>query len=142
MGTPRIFDGFLIAFLLVCAALLPACSEPWLRVQHVPENGFHRTLNYQFQAQVHADSLGHCKKLVVHAKPLNKMYREEPIPARLRLMDDDCRSPVRFERVQFISNETGAAVRLSGHAAIEFLNQHYRMENELMGWLWRAGVTQ
>lgn len=138
MGTLRARYGVLLA--LVLGFLLQACSGPWLRVRHVPEDGFDQTLNYQFQAQVHADSLGECRMIVVRVKALNKMYSKEEPPSRLQLFDDDCMSPVRFERVQFLSNETGEPVRLSGTEVIHFFSDYHRLEDELMGWLWRAEV--
>lgn len=134
------FHGFLIAVLLGFAVLLQGCSGPWLKVSHVPEDGYNRTLNYQFQAQVHADELGECKMMVVRVKALNKMYSKGEPPARLRLFDDDCLSPLRFERVQYISKETGQHVRLSGIDVVHFLSDFQHLEGELIGWLWREGV--
>ncbi len=138
MDAPRGLFGALSV--LVLGVVLQACSGPWLRVEHIPENGYDRTLNYQFQAQVHADSLGECRSIVVRVKALNKMYSREEPPSRLQLFDDDCMSPVRFERVQFVSKETGEPMRLSGTEVVHFLSDYHRLEDELMGWLWRAGV--
>ena len=131
--------GLVFAVLLVF--VLQACSGPWLQVRQVPENGYEQTLHYQFQAQVHGDSLGACKMLVVRVKALNKVYtRGDAPPPRLKLFDDDCMSPLRFERVHYLSKETGEPVRLSGPAVIHFLSEHIRLEDELIGWLWREGV--
>ena len=140
MYTSRAHGGLLFAILLVLAVFLQACSGPWLRVRHVPEDGYKQTLNYQFQARVHSDSLGECKMIVVRVKALNKVYTKEPPPSRLQLFDDDCMSPVRFERVHYISNETGEHVRLQGPEVVRFLSEHIRLEDELIGWLWREGV--
>ena len=82
-------EGPLFAILLVFAAFLQACSGPWLRVRQVPEDGYKQTLNYQFQAQVHSDSLGECKMMVVRVKALNKFYTKGAPPPRLQLFDDD-----------------------------------------------------
>ena len=132
--------SFLFTILFVLTVLLQACSGPSLRVRQVPEDGFKRTLNYQFQAQVHADSGGNCKMLSVRVKALNKIYGKGEPPPRLRLFDDDCLSPLRFERAQFVSKQTGEQVRLFGPEVVQFLSQHVRLEDELIGWLWREGV--
>ncbi len=139
MRTVRVLGGLLLANLLVF--FLHACSAgPWLKVRQVPEDGYEQTLHYQFQAQIHGDSLGNCKKMVVRVKSFSKVFANDEIPARLQLFDDDCISPIRFERVQYISNETGEHVRLSGTAVIHFLSDYIRLEDELLGWLWRQGV--
>ncbi len=140
MRTSSALGGLLFATLLVFAALLQACSGPWLQVRHVPEDGYERTLNYQFQARVHSDSLGDCHMLVVRVKPLNKMYSKQEPPSRLQLFDDDCMSPLRFERIQYHSKGNGSLVRLAGPEVTQFLSEYDRLEGELVGWLWRAGV--
>ena len=140
MRTSGALGGLLFAILLVVTVFLQACSDPWLRVRQVPEDGYEQTLHYQFQAQIHGDSLGQCKKMVVRVKALNKVYRGGEPPPRLQLFDDDCIDPIRFERVQYVSKETGEHVRLSGSAVIHFLSEHARLENELIGWLWREGI--
>ena len=132
--------GFLLAGYFTLTVMLQACSGPWLRVRNVPENGYAQTLNYQFQAQVHADENGVCRMMTVRVKPLNKVYSKQEPPDRLQLFDDDCSSPLRFERVQYISRETGKQVRLSGVEVSRFLSDYSRLEDELVGWLWRAGV--
>jgi hypothetical protein len=125
----------------VLAVSLWACGgSSWLHVRHVPEDGYAETLNYQFRATVHADTLGNCRTMSVEVKPINKVYSGGEPPSRLQLFDDDCRSPVRFERAQFISNESGAPVRLSGSEVNRFLRNFVRLEDELIGWLWREGV--
>ena len=138
MRTSSALGGLLLATVLVF--VLQACSGPWLEVRQVPEDGYDHTLHYQFQAQVHGDSLGNCKMMVVRVKSFSKDYSSEELPARLQLFDDDCMSPLRFERVHYISKETGAHIRLSGSAVIHFLSEHIRLEDELIGWLWREGV--
>lgn len=139
MHTPRLFSVLLVAGVL--AVSLSACGgSSWLSVRRVPEDGFAQTLNYQFQAQVHADSLGNCHMLIVEVKPLNKVYNEGEPPPRLKLFDDNCNSPVRFERAQYVSRETGESVRLTGPQVGRFLDSFARLENELVGWLWRAGI--
>ena len=140
MPVPRALRGLLVALPVTLGVLASGCAQPWLRVHQVPEDGFERTLNYQFQAQVHADSLGKCHMMVVRVKALNKFYGAGEPPPRLQLFDDDCLSPVRFERAQYVSRETGEQVRLSGPAVNQFLGSFARLENELIGWLWRAGV--
>lgn len=139
MRTPCALGGLLSA-LVVLGVSLQACSGPWLRVSHVPEDGYEQTLHYQFQARVHADSLGTCKMLMVRVKALNKVYTSDEPPPRLRLFDDDCISPVRFERVQYVSKQTGEHVRLSGPAVFLFFSEYVRLEDEVIGWLWREGV--
>ena len=137
MYTSRALGGLLFVILLVLAVFLPACSGPWLQVRQVPEDGYGHTLHYEFQAQIHDDTDGNCKRMVVRVKAFNT--KTDP-PPRLQLFDDDCLSPVRFERVHYISKETGEHVRLSGSAVFHFLSDHARLEDELVGWLWRAGV--
>ena len=137
MDTPRVWGGFPFALLLVFAVFLPACSGPWLQVRQVPEDGYEQTLHYQFQAQIHDDAEGQCKMMIVRVKAFGT--KEDP-PPRLQLFDDDCLSPLRFERVHYISKETGEHIRLSGSAVFHFLSEHIRLENELVGWLWREGV--
>jgi len=106
----------------------------------VPEDGFSQTLNYEFRAEVHDDESGRCRMMVVHVRALNKVYSKQEPPPRLELFDDDCDSPLRFERVQYISMETGQQVRLHGTAAVRFLADYSRLVDELVGWLWREGV--
>lgn len=106
----------------------------------MPVDGFAQTINYEFQAEVHDDESGKCRKMVVHVKPLNKVYWKQEPPARLQLFDDDCSSPLRFERVQYISTGTGGHVRLHDSDVVRFLADHSRLEDELVGWLWREGV--
>jgi hypothetical protein len=132
--------GSLIVSLLVLSVSIQACSGPWLRVRHVPEDGFAQTLNYEFQAEVHDDESGRCRMLVVHVRALNKVYSKQEPPPRLQLFDDDCTSPLRFERVQYVSMETGEQVRLHGTNVVRFLADYSRLEDELVGWLWRQGV--
>lgn len=132
-------SGGLVSALFVVLGVF-ACSGPWLRVSQVPEDGYEQTLHYQFQARVHADSLGTCKMMVVRVRALNKIYTKEEPPPRLRLFDDDCISPVRFERVHYVSKQTGEHIRLSGPAVFLFFSEHVRLEDEVIGWLWREGV--
>ncbi|HEY6209545.1 MAG TPA: hypothetical protein VIW28_10835 [Gemmatimonadales bacterium] len=106
----------------------------------MPEDGFSQTLNYEFRAEVHDDESGRCRMMVVHVRALNKVYSKQEPPPRLELFDDDCNSPLRFERVQYISMETGQQVRLHGTAAGRFLADYSRLVDELVGWLWREGV--
>ena len=140
MRTSRVLGGLLFVILLVFAVFLQACSGPWLRVRQVPEDGYEQTLHYQFQAQIHGDSDGQCKRMVVRVKALNKVYTKGEPPPRLRLFDDDCMSPLRFERVHYVSRQTGEHVRLSGSEVVHFFSEHIRLEDELIGWLWREGV--
>lgn len=128
-----------IAIHFVFVVFLQGCSGPWLRVRQVPEDGYKRTLHYQFQVQVHADADGNCKMMAVRVKALNKVYTKGAPPPRLRLFDDDCMSPLRFERVHYIS-ETGGPVHLSGPDVVRFLGEHFRLEGEIIEWLWREGV--
>lgn len=140
MHTSRVSSGLLFALLLVMVVGLPACSSSaWLNVRNVPEDGYTRTLNYQFQARVHSDEDGNCKQMMVRVKSLNKMYSRGEPPSRLQLFDDDCMSPFRFERVQYITRE-GEPVRLFGTDVARFLSDYTRLESELVGWLWREGV--
>ncbi|MGH8223632.1 MAG: hypothetical protein ACREQZ_11730 [Woeseiaceae bacterium] len=126
--------------LLFVFVAMQACSGAWLRVRYVPEDGFAQTINYEFQAEVHDDEGGRCRMMVVHVKALNRAYAKQEPPPRLQLFDDDCDSPLRFERVQYISMETGEQVRLHGSDVRRFLADHSRLEDELVGWLWREGV--
>src|SRR5919106_6308926 len=114
---PRALVGPQLAAFL----FLLACAGPWLRVRHVPEDGFAQTINYEFQAEVHDDESGRCRMLVVHVRALNKVYWKQEPPPRLQLFDDDCNSPLRFERVQYVSLETGAQVRLHANDVVRFL---------------------
>lgn len=134
------FAGGLLSIVLVLLIFLPGCGKTWLSVRHVPENGFAETLNYQFKAMVHSDDENTCEQLVVEVKAINKMYHEGEPPPRLHLYDDDCRSPVRFERAQYVSKDTGQHVWLNGPEVNRFLSSFKNLENELVGWLWRAGV--
>ena len=132
---------YIAALLILFAGVLPACSGTGLKMRQVPANGYEQTLNYQFQAQVYADSDGKCRKLVVRVRPLNKVYWKEPPPDRLQLFDDDCTSPVRFERVNYIDTDTGEQVRLHGFEVAYFWSEQFRLEDELIGWLWREGIV-
>lgn len=136
MRTPRALVGLLLIAVLIA---LEACSGPWVSVRNVPEDGYEQTVNYQFQAQVHSDDSGTCKMMVVRVKALSKLYTRQEPPSRLQLFDDDCTSPLRFERVSYLSKE-GGQVRLSGIDVVHFLGQYSRLEDELVGWLWREGV--
>ncbi len=136
----RVPIGPLFTTLLIFTGLIPACSGPGFRMHQVPEHGYDQTLNYQFQAQVHADLEGRCKQIIVRVRPLNKVYWRKPPPDRLQLFDDNCFSPVRFERVHYISKRTGQSVRLSGREVIQFMSEYSHLENELIGWLWRKGI--
>ena len=137
----RSSDALLSAILLgIGLCLFQGCAKTWLRVQQIPENGYARTINYQFQAQVHADSLGACERMVVRVRPLNKRYTKGAPPSRLQLFDDDCMSPVRFERVQYLSEQTGEPVSLHGPEIFRFWGDNVRLEGELIEWLWREGV--
>ena len=141
MRTLRPSDALLSAILLgIGLSLFQGCGETWLRVQQIPENGYGQTINYQFQAQVHADSLGACERMVVRVRPLNKHYTRGAPPSRLQLFDDDCMSPLRFERVQYLSEQKGGQVNLHGPEVIRFWSDNVRLENELIEWLWREGV--
>lgn len=139
MYAPRLPEVLLLAGIL-SSSLLACGGKAWLSVRHVPENGYEETLNYRFRATVHADSLDNCRTMSVEVRPINKVYRGGAPPSRLQLFDDDCRDPVRFERAQFIT-ESGEPVRLSGSEVNRFLSDFVRLEDELMGWLWRAGVN-
>lgn len=140
MRKSRVQRGCLFALLVVIAVSLQACSGAWLRINHVPEDGYERTLNYQFQAQVHSDSLGNCRMMMVRVKALNKMYSKQEPPPRLQLFDDDCMSPLRFERVHYVSKQTGEHIRLSGTDVVHFFSDNARLESELIEWLWYEGV--
>ena len=135
--TPRVL--VLLLLLGAGAFVLQACSGSGLRVQHVPSDGFVRTINYQFQAKLHLDETGRCRNMVIRVRPLNKGYSEGEPPPRLQLFDDDCTSPLRFERAQFVSRE-GVQVQLYGIEVTRYLGQFNHLENELVGWLWREGV--
>ncbi len=118
---------------------LAACSGSGLRMRQVPDGGYAQTLNYQFQAQVFEDEAGACKRMVVRVRPLNKVYWRDAPPERLQFFDDDCLSPVRFERAQFVTNE--GLIRLTGPQVNQFLGDLVRLEDELIGWLWRQGIA-
>ena len=45
-----------------------------------------------------------------------------------------------IERVHYLSRQTGEHVRLSSPDVVHFLSEHLRLEDELIGWLWREGV--
>ena len=141
MDTPsRRLHSLLIVTALLSALLLQACASTQPQVRTVPEDGFAHTLHYQFRAQVYADSLGECQHFTVRVKALNKGYSNGAPPPRLRLWDDDCMRPIRFERMQYISPETGEQVRLNGTEVGHFWGENVRLQNELMTWMWRAGV--
>lgn len=127
--------------LIFCASLVMAgCSGAGFQVQQLPPNGYDQTLNYQFQAQVYSNAEGECMRMTVRVKALNKVYWKKPPPERLQLFDDDCMSPLRFERVQYYSADDAALVRLVGIEVSRFWSEYFRLEDELMGWLWREGV--
>ncbi len=127
--------------LLFIAGLLSACSGASdLVMREVPVNGFAQTLNYEFQAQVYENAQGQCKRMTVRVKPLNKVYWRTPPPDRLQLFDDDCYSPIRFERIQYIAGNAGGVVRLSGPQLNLFWSEQFRLQDELLGWLWRQGI--
>ncbi len=132
--------GYLVAFLLVLGLFLQACSGGRLYIRSVPDEGYGQTTNYQFQARIHADSVGTCTKMVVRVRPVNKLYLRGRPPSRLQLFDDDCIRPLRFERVNYVSERTGEAVRLSGPDVAQFFSNHFRLENELIAWLFDEGV--
>lgn len=106
----------------------------------MPADGFAQTINYELRADVHDDESGRCRMLVVHVRALNKVYSKQEPPPRLQLFDDDCNPPLRFERVQYVSMETGKQVRLHDKDVVRFLANYSRLEDELVGWLWRQGV--
>ena len=136
----RRLHPLLIVASLFLALLLQACASTQPQVRMVPEDGFDHTLHYQFRAQVYADSLGECQRIIVRVKALNKGYLNGAPPPRLRLWDDDCMSPIRFERLHYISSETGEQVRLNGTEVSHFWGENVRLQNELMTWMWRTGV--
>lgn len=141
MGSARSFDGISFVILCLFALLLTACaSSGGGSVRQVPENGYDHTPNYRFQAQVHADSLGRCQRIVVRVEAVNKLYtRGQKPPYRLQLADENCHSPVRFENARYVSDE-GNVVQLSGMEVDRFLGENIKLEDELIGWLWREGV--
>ena len=137
----RIKAEYLIVALLVIAGFLSACSGTGgLKMHEVPANGYEHTLNYQFQAQVYSDDSGACKRIVVRVKPLNKLYWKKPPPDRLQLFDDDCLAPVRFERIQYLSKESRRVERLSGPEVAYFWSEYFRLQDELISWLWREEI--
>lgn len=140
MGITRPISGFNPAILCLLALGLQACaSSGGGSVRQVPENGYEQTQNYQFQAQVHADSTGRCQRIVIRVEALSKLYTRGKPPSRLQLIDEDCYSPVRFESARYLSDR-GNVVQLSGTEVDRFLSQNSRLEDELIGWLWREGV--
>lgn len=130
-----------VVFSLVAAALLlQGCGGAGSQVQHVPENGYEQTSNYQFQARMHTDADSTCQQLVVRVEALNKLYLKEKPPSRLQLFDDDCEQPIEFNRVHYVSEETGEPVSLDGSEMTRFWSENERLQHELMGWLARAGL--
>ena len=125
-------------FLLI---LLVGCSGSGYALQEYPENGFDRTLNYQFQAKVFNDQEGECKRIVVEVKALNKVYMRSAPPERLRLYDDDCLLPLRFEQIKYLSTDKGGLVQMSGIDINYFWSENYKLQNELMDWLWQSGIV-
>ena len=136
MRHPECFLSVITLFTF--ALLFSACGSAGLRVQHVPDHGYEQTLNYQFQAQVFRDAAGQCRKLIVRVRPLNKIYWRAPPPERLQMYDDDCLSPVRFERVHYLASD--GLIRLNGIEVSYFFSENFRLEDELIGWLWRSGI--
>ena len=127
--------------IIMLAVLVQACSAgPGFKRTQVPSNGYDHTLNYQFQAQVFADSEGDCQRIVVKVKPLNKVYWKTPPPDRLQLFDDDCNSPVRFERIQYLGEQGEGLRRLSGIEITYFWSDQFRLQDELISWLWDEGI--
>ena len=132
-------NRFYLLFLLV--GVLSACAGTSdLVMREVPANGFAQTLNYEFQAQVYENDQGECKRMTVRVKPLNKVYWRAPPPDRLQLFDDDCYSPIRFERIQYIARNAGGVIHLSGPQVSLFWSEQFRLQDELLGWLWRQGI--
>lgn len=128
------------ALLTALVLLLQACSGSGLHVKELPESGYAKTINYQFQAAVHFDSLGTCRQMSVRVKPISKGYAYDKPPDRLQLFDDDCTRPVKFDRVQYLSNRTGELVRLSGIDLEVFWDEFARLQFELMDWLFQEGA--
>lgn len=127
--------------LLLVGLLMQGCLGSGFQARQVPENGgFDQTRSYQFQALVHTDSDGVCQRRMVRVKPLSKLYTKVDPPPRIQLFDDDCERPLEFERAQYVSNETGENVSLSGPEVARFWSENGRLQNELVGWLWRSGV--
>ena len=129
-----------IGILLFVALILQSCSGPSFKRVQVPENGYDQTLNYQFQAQVYADSDGECQRITIRVKAINKVYWKTPPPDRLQLFDDDCNRPVRFERVQYLGDRGEGLRRLSGIEVSYFWSEQYRLQDELISWLWEEGI--
>ncbi len=129
-------------FILLVAVVIggSACSGSGLRMREVPANGYEHTLNYKFQAQVYSDDNGRCQRMVVRVRPINKVYWKKPPPDRLQLFDDDCLTPVRFERIQYLSRERKGMERLSGPQVAYFWSENFRLQDELISWIWREDV--
>ncbi len=136
----RTFERLIVVSFLVVAILLPGCASTGSQIQRVPENGYEETNNYRFQAEVHMDEDSTCQQIRVRVEALNKLYLREKPPARLQLFDDDCQRPIQFDRVNYLSEETGAPVSLEGSDVERFWSENERLQHELMGWLSRAGV--
>lgn len=126
--------------LLIFIAILTSCKGPGYTTTFLPENGYTKTLNYQFKATIRSDAEGECKQLTVRVRPLNKMYSGNQPPDRLQLFDDDCNQPLRFERISYIERRTSQPVRLSGTEVYQFWSAYSRIEGEMIEWLWRAGL--
>lgn len=72
----------------------------------IPENVWARTINYKFKLRVKVslpDST--CQNYRVEVQPLNKLYMGDKPPTKLYLYDDDCRRPLRFDRMRYLDNE-------------------------------------
>ena len=126
--------------LLILLVGLSSCTGAGNSVTFVPENGYAKTLNYQFQATIRATGEGECQQIIVRVRPLNKMYSGDQPPDRLQLIDDDCNLPVRFERVNYIERRTSNPVRLTGFEVNRFWIANSKMETEMTEWLWRSGI--
>ncbi len=126
-------------FLVIALSLgVVHCSGSGLQHRQLPEDQYAQTLNFQFQAQIFEDGEGRCKSFSVRVRPVNKLYLRDAPPDRLQIFDDDCLSPVLFERVQYVSD--GGVVLLSGSEVSRFMSTHFRLESELVGWLWQEGI--
>lgn len=120
---------------------LASCTGAGFSLKEYPSDGFERTLSYQFRAKVYNNQEGQCQRIVVEVKALNKVYLRGAPPERLRLYDDDCMSPVRFEQVKYLSTDEGGLIQVTGMDVTYFWSENFKLENELLEWLWQNNIV-
>lgn len=123
------------ALLLLNALLLSACSGAYDTEEHEDSNN----TDYQIRLSLRTGEEGTCEELTVRIQPAPKLYEREPPPARTVLYDDDCKEPLSFERIRYLSADEKSWVYLSDQGEIaRFEGDYERMMNDVYGFVWRT----